>query len=173
MDQYGLQKAVVMPQPRLSGQHGFYGYRQILPIIEKYPDRLFWGGGGGTLNSMIHQTDPSQVTEDIRTQFYEEAISVIENGAKVFGEFAAFHLSLTQNHVFEETLPDHPLFLLLADIAADHQIPVDIHMEAIINDTPLPDNLHRISEKNPEVLTANIPAFEKLLKHNRQAVIVW
>lgn len=58
MDRYGLQKAVVMPQPRISGQPGFYDYTKILPAIRKYPDRLVLGGGGGNLNSMIHGTDP-------------------------------------------------------------------------------------------------------------------
>jgi predicted TIM-barrel fold metal-dependent hydrolase len=173
MDQYGLQKAVVMPQPRLSGQPGFYDYTKILPAIQKYPNRLFLGGGGGILNSMIHETDPAQVTDDIRDKFQEQALLVINDGARVFGELAALHVSLTPQHVYEEAPPDHPLFLLLADIAAEHNMPIDIHMEAIVTDTLLPENLRKISAKNPAILTANIPAFERLLQHNRQAKIVW
>jgi len=173
MDRYGLQKAVVMPQPRLSGQPGFYDYTKILPAIKKYPDRLFLGGGGGILNSMIHGTDPAQVTDDIRTQFQEKALVLINDDARVFGELAALHISLTPKHVYEEAPPDHPLFLLLADIAAEHNMPIDIHMEAVVKDTPLPENLSRISAKNPAILNANIPAFERLLQHNRQVKIVW
>ena len=41
MDTFGIEKAVVMPQPRLAGQHGYYDYRVIVPAIAKYPDRLF------------------------------------------------------------------------------------------------------------------------------------
>lgn len=173
MDQYGIQKAVVMPQPRLFGQKGFYDYTKILPALRKYPERLLLGGGGGTLNSMIHATDSVEVTDDIRAQFTEEALKVVGDGAKVFGELAALHLSLQPNHVYEEVSPDHPLFLLLADIASEHGIPIDIHMEAVVADTPTPENLRKISTANPPMLKANIPAFERLLRHNRQATIVW
>jgi predicted TIM-barrel fold metal-dependent hydrolase len=173
MDKYGLQKAVVMPQPRIFGQPGFYDYTKILPAIRKYPDRLVLGGGGGTLNSMIQDTDPAQVTEEIRDRFRAEAMDIVNAGARAFGEFAALHVSLNPNHVYEEVAPDHPLFLLLADIAAEHGLPIDIHMEAVVTDTPCLENLRRISTKNPDILTANIPAFERLLQHNRQAIIVW
>lgn len=173
MDKYGIEKAVVMPQPRLSGQHGYYDFRKIAPAIAKYPDRLFLGGGGGKLNSMIHGTDPDRVTDGDRARFKKEALEIVESGAKVFGELAALHISLQPRHVFEEAAPDHPLFLLLADIAAEHNIPIDIHMEAIVKDTPTPSNLRKISTHNPSTLKANIPAFERLLKHNRKANIVW
>ena len=46
-------------------------------------------------------------------------------------------------------------------------------MEAVVKNTPLPENLRAISKKNPSTLNANIPAFERLLKHNRKAKIVW
>ncbi|MEW6358920.1 MAG: amidohydrolase family protein [Planctomycetota bacterium] len=173
MDRYGVQKALVMPQPRLSGQPGFYDYKQILPAVRKYPGRLILGGGGGDLNSMIHATDPSRVTDDVRARFKQEALAVLKDGAKVFGEMAALHVSLNPHHVYEEAAPDHPLFLLLADIAAEHNIPIDIHMEAVVKDTPTPANLRKISTKNPEIIKANIPAFERLLQHNRKAKIVW
>ena len=173
MDRYGLERAVIMPQPRISGQPGFYDYRKLLPAVKKYPERLILGGGGGNLNSMIHATDPAVVTDKVRDAFRKEALKVVGDGAKVFGEFAALHVSLTPHHVFEEAAPDHPLFLLLADIAAEHGLPVDIHMEAVVKDTPIPENLKRISTNNPSVLKANIPALERLLAHNRKATIVW
>ncbi|MDQ7781100.1 MAG: amidohydrolase family protein [Planctomycetota bacterium] len=173
MDRCGLQKAVVMPQPRLAGQPGCYGYKQILAAVRKYPGRLYLGGGGGALNSMIHSTAPADVTDAVRARFKEEALAIVKEGAKAFGEFAALHLSLNPQHVFEEVIPDHPLFLLLADIAAEHDIPIDIHMEAVVKDTPPPDNLRRISTKNPTTLKANIAGLERLLQHNRKAKIVW
>lgn len=173
MDKYGIQKVILMPQPRISGQHGSYDYKELLPAIRKYPDRLFLGAGGGILNSMIHGTDPGEVTDEIRKTFRKYAVEMVKDGAKAFAEFAALHLSMNQNHVFEEVSPDHPLFLLLADIAAEYDIPIDFHMEAVVKDTPTPANLIKVSSKNPATLNANIPAFERLLAHNRKAKIVW
>jgi predicted TIM-barrel fold metal-dependent hydrolase len=46
-------------------------------------------------------------------------------------------------------------------------------MEAVPEDMPLPKNRRLRSGRNPEVLKANIPAFERLLMHNRKAKIVW
>ena len=66
---------------------------------------------------------------------------------------------------------DHPLFLLLADIAAEHDVPISLHMEAVPSDMPLPSELK--SPPNPPRLHANIAAFERLLAHNPRAKIVW
>ena len=38
---------------------------------------------------------------------------------------------------------------------------------------PAPDNLSRACSLNPAVIPATIPAFERLLAHNREAKIVW
>ncbi len=67
--------------------------------------------------------------------------------------------------------PDHPLYLLLADIAAEHGVPIDLHMEAVPQDMPLPAGLK--SPPNPPMLHANIAAFERLLAHNPSARIIW
>ncbi|MBN1673336.1 MAG: amidohydrolase family protein [Kiritimatiellae bacterium] len=173
MDEHGVEKAVVMPQPRLAGQKGYYDYTQMLPALRKYPNRLYLGAGGGILNSLIHSTDAARVTERLRARFRKEAQRMVKDGAKGFCELAALHVSLNAQHVYEEVAPDHPLFLLLADIAAEHGMPIDIHMEAVVEDTPCPANLRRISTHNPATLKANIPAFERLLAHNRKANIIW
>ena len=122
---------------------------------------------------MIQGTSPEKVTDAVRAKFKREAMAIIENDAKAFGELAALHVSLNPHHVYEETSPDHPLFLLLADIAAEHDMPIDIHMEAVVKDISTPVNLRSISSKNPPTIQANIPAMERLLQHNREAVIVW
>lgn len=173
MDKYELQKVVVMPQPRISGQQGYYDYSQLLPAMRKYRERLVLGAGGGILNSFIHSTDPEEVTGGIQDEFRAQAKKMVKAGAKVFGELAILHLSMNQQHVFEEANPDHPLFLLLAEIAAEHDMPIDIHMETVVDDGPTPANLSRVSSHNPSVLKANIPAFERLLAHNRKAKIIW
>jgi predicted TIM-barrel fold metal-dependent hydrolase len=66
---------------------------------------------------------------------------------------------------------DHPLYLLLADIAAEHGVPIDLHMEAVPQDMPLPMGLK--SPPNPPKLHANIAAFERFLSHNPRARIIW
>jgi len=162
-----------MPQPRIFGQEGYYDYTSLILAVKKYPNRLVLGAGGGILNSMIHETDPDDVTDEAQAKFREYALEMVENGAKVFGEMAALYLSMNPRDVFEQASPDHPLFLLLADIAAEKGVPIDIHMEAVEKDTYTPLNLRQVSLNNPTLLKANIPALKRLLKHNRKAAIVW
>lgn len=50
-------------------------------------------------------------------------------------------------------------------------MPIDIHMEAVPDDMPLPLGLN--PSHNPGILKANISAFERLLSHNRKAKIIW
>lgn len=173
MNQYGISKAVLMPPPQVSGQARSYDYTKILPAIRKYPDRLVLGAGGGILNPMIHGTSPNEVTSEVRERFRVEAEKIVANGARAFGELSALHLSMFEQHAFEEAPADHPLLLLLADIAAKHGLPIDLHMEAVIEETVTPENLRRNSARNPSKLKATLPGLERLLTHNRNAKIVW
>jgi predicted TIM-barrel fold metal-dependent hydrolase len=68
---------------------------------------------------------------------------------------------------------DHPLYLALADRAAAHDVPIDLHMEAVPADMPMPANLRSACTQNPETLPASIPALHVLLDHNPRAKIVW
>jgi predicted TIM-barrel fold metal-dependent hydrolase len=72
-----------------------------------------------------------------------------------------------------QAAPDHPLFLLLADIAARHQLPIDLHMEAVPEKMETPAGFRRLNRNNPPFLEPNIAALERLLAHNRKATIVW
>ncbi|MHC4871811.1 MAG: amidohydrolase family protein [Planctomycetota bacterium] len=173
MDKYNIDKAVVMPQPRIEGQFGYYDFRKIKKAIAKHKDRLLLGGGGGKLNSMIHGIDPGDVSKKDRREFKKEALAIVKAGAVIFGELATLHVSLQPKHVFEEAAPDHPLLLDLADIAAEHGLPIDIHMEAVEKDTVTPSNLRKISTKNPSKFRANIPAFKRMLNHNKKANVIW
>ena len=47
------------------------------------------------------------------------------------GEMLALHLCMSKRHSCQIASPDDPLFLLLADIAARHKVPIDHHMEAV------------------------------------------
>lgn len=72
------------------------------------------------------------------------------------------HYSFSQKHIFTQVSADHPLFLLLGDIAARADMPIDVHMEAAPQDQPTPQQLIRRSRRNPEITRATIPGFERL-----------
>jgi hypothetical protein len=174
MDQYSVAKALILPPPQILGQSGSSGpaaYQDLLEVVRANPNRLYLVAGGDTLNPLIHGTAPSAVTSALRAQFETKAMKIVRAGAKGFGEMAALHLSFESRHPYEETSPDHPLFLLLADIAAREGLPIDLHMEAVTRDIPLPKGFR--SPPNASVLRENITALERLLSHNRQARIVW
>lgn len=122
---------------------------------------------------MIHQAArDGKVGPDVQARFEQKAREILSWGAVGFGEMAAEHFSLGgPTHPYETVPPHHPLLLLLADIAAQHGIPIDLHMEAVPEEMPLPERLS--SPPNPRVLRPNIPAFERLLAHNRNAKIIW
>jgi hypothetical protein len=173
MDRSGVAQALVMPPPQNPNQHGAYDYQNLLGAVQKYPDRLYLVAGGGTLNPLIHGTEAAAVTPELKNQFEAKADELIRAGAVAFGEMAALHLCMSEQHHYIQAPPDHPSFLLLADIAARHNAPIDLHMEVVPQDTPTPDNLTQACSANPAIIPATIPAFERLLAHNREARIVW
>lgn len=173
MNEYGVAKAIIMPPPQYFNKQGGYTYTALLDSIKKYPGRLILGAGGGTLNPMIEGTKSFEVTEDIKTIFQIKAEEIIQAGAHAFGEMMALHLCMNPKHHYSAAPPDHPLFLLLADLAAHYDIPIDLHMEAIAEDLPTPESLLQACNQNPDILPATLPAFERLLEHNPKARIVW
>lgn len=173
MDQLGLAKAVILPPPQSPNQRGAYTYQELLGAVHRYPDRLVLAAGGGELSPMIFGTSPDQVTPEIKEEFRNRAGQIVRDGAHAFGEMAVLHYSFQRNHVFEQAPADHPLFLLLADLAAEYDIPIDIHMEAVLEDEPTSEALLNVSPNNPAITKATIPAFERLLRHNPNARIVW
>lgn len=170
MDRLGIQKTLIMPPPFPPDNPEKYDYRELIQATKKYPGRFAVFGGGGSLNPMIHSIRPDEVTPDIRRSFEEMATEILRNGAIGFGELTAEHFSLHTGHPYLSTRPDHPLFLLLADIAAKYDVPIDLHMEAVPQDMPLPKKL---GPPNPGTLHENIAALERLLSHNRNARIIW
>lgn len=143
--------------------------------VRRYPDRFVLMGGGGELNVMIQSAKKSgRVSEQLKKKFEKTALKLIEDGVIGFGELAAEHFSFSPTHPYESVSPDHELFLLLADIAGRHRMPVDIHMEAVSRDIPFPKSrfLNR-SPHNPDTLKENMTAFERLISHNPDAKIIW
>ena len=144
----------------------------LAELTKQYGPRLAMLGGGGTLNPMLQEVGKSpEVSEGARLKFEETAERIIASGAKGFGEITAHHLSLAPGHAYEAVAPDHPLLRLLADIAARHDVPIDLHLDPVPSDVATPAQLG--AAQNPPVLQANIAGFERLLAHNRKTKIVW
>jgi predicted TIM-barrel fold metal-dependent hydrolase len=172
MDSHRVEMVILLPPPFPPNQPGIYGVREIEGVARANPARFGFTAGGESLNPMIQRIAPDKVTPDLIGEFQQEAQVIVKAGAAGFGEVAAEHFSSGRgNHPYESARPDHPLFMALADIAAQHGMPIDLHMEAVPQDMPFP----RASGKgqNPQTLKENISGLERLLVHNRNARIVW
>jgi len=174
MDKLGIKKMIVMPPPfPLNHPHTYeIDNFDFIRTLRKYSNRLVFLGGGGTLNVIIQRAvHEGKTSPSLQRSFEKKALELLSKGALGFGEMTAEHFCLGPRHNYQTAPPDHPLFLLLADISARHGVPIDIHMEAISERMLLPQRL-RFPE-NPESLNPNIEAFEQLLAHNRGAKIIW
>ena len=174
MENLRISKMILMPPPlQYGGNKNKYDIDLLKNIIKKYPGKFALIGGGGTLNVLIQEAiHKGKVTKKMKKDFKDHAASLIKLGAVGFGEMSIDHFCLGDKHNYHYSPPDHPLFLLLADLAAKYDVPIDVHMEAVPVDMQMPERLQKF-EKNPKILKANIPAFEKLLKHNPKAKIIW
>ena len=160
-------RIVFMPQPFPADDPARYDAEKILPAVKGHADKFAVLGGGGSLNAMIQRSMQSgDVGPELRQKFKQRAEELLHQGVAGFGEMTAEHFPGATP--YQSAPPDHPLFLLLAEIAAEHGVPIDLHMEAIPEDMPPPAPL-----KSPATLRANIAAFERLLAHNPHAKIIW
>jgi len=172
MDRYGVRKAVVMSPPRGQAGKGNYDYPQFIRYTKRHPGRLAFMGGGGSLNPLMHSLpEPAQVTDKIKKQFADRALAILKAGAVGFGEMSSLHLSVIPRHGYNFVPADHPLLLLLADIAAEHDVPIDLHMDTLIKSIATPAAFSR--NQNPKTLPETLAAFRRLLEHNPKAKIVW
>jgi predicted TIM-barrel fold metal-dependent hydrolase len=172
MDAMDVKINLLLPMPQAANQKFRLYFEDLLPIVRKYPHRFAALGGGGSLNVMIQQAiRKGHVTKAMEKEFDARASELVQKGAVGFGEMTTEHFSMTAKHPYETAPPDHPLFLRLADLAAQYDIPIDLHMEAIPETMPMPPRFK--SPPNPRVLKPNIKAFSRLLAHNRKAKIIW
>ena len=175
MGRLNIAKSLLMPQPfaTLTPQW-FYDIEDLLFTVKANPDR-FAVLGGSSLNIMIHSTPAEEVDESVRAKFRKRAQEIVALGAVGFGEMSMLHVSIPAmgpKHAYEMVPADHPLLLLLADIAAENDIPIDLHFDLVPEDMPLPDVL-RANALNPATLQGNLPAFKRFLAHNPKTKIVW
>jgi predicted TIM-barrel fold metal-dependent hydrolase len=175
MDRSGIRTIVVMPPPMMGGRGGTYDVEDLIAAANAHPGRILTGGGGGTLNPILHSTAADAVSTSAAAAFRSRAETIAQAGAVAYGEIAIHHLALAPmgpQHPYEAVAPDHPLLLLLADVAAEKDMPIDIHLDPVPHDMPLPQR-PLLGSNNPPMLTANVAAFERLLAHNERARIVW
>jgi predicted TIM-barrel fold metal-dependent hydrolase len=173
MDRYGVETSFVMSPPSSTALKRNYDLDDFSVAARRYPGRFRFMGGGGKLNPMLHgHSDPSSVTAEVRDAFATEAHRLIRAGALGFGEMSSLHVSLSEKHRFAFVPADHPLLLLLADIAAELNVPIDLHCDALLAEKATPQSLARFPN-NPKRMPATIPALERLLAHNPKARIIW
>src|SRR5215467_14758608 len=173
MEHLNGAKAVIQTEPYGPDNPGRWDAEFILPAVKKHPDKLAVLGGGGTLNPMILEAyRTGDAGPEAQKKFRARAEELLKQGVVGFGELSIEHLSLPQSPVkdYEYAPADSPLMFLLADIAAEHNAPIDLHMEAVPQDMPMPAEY---KEPNPKELHANIAPLERLLAHNPRAKLIW
>jgi len=174
MDRVGIRRMFIVPPPMPHNAGLAYDAEEIARVIKDHPTRFSFLAGGGSLNGMIQKYAPDQATDEVKAAFRRRCDEILALGALGFGEVTAEHLAVAFGmgdiHASESAPPDHPLLLLLADIAAEKDVPIDFHFDAIPADMPTPPKLRR---NNPAELKENVQAFERLLAHNRKARFGW
>jgi predicted TIM-barrel fold metal-dependent hydrolase len=173
MDKLNGVRAFIQTEPYGVGNPGAWDAEMILPTVKKHSDRLAVLGGGGTLNPMIIEAAATgNAGPEVQKKFRARAEELLRQGVVGFGELSVEHFSLPQSPVkdYEYAPADSPLMLLLADIAAEHNVPIDLHMEALPDDIATPADM---GPPNPPRLHANIAPLERLLAHNPRAKLIW
>jgi hypothetical protein len=166
-------KVIFMPSPFALDQPKRFDDEVLIAAEKDHRDKFAFLGGGGTLNIMIQQSVMSGDSgPEIQKKFKERAEQIMSDGASGFGEMTPEHFAMNSAGFYEYAPADHPLFLLLLDVSAEHGgLPISMHMEAVPQPMPLPTGLP--SPPNPPQLRDNIPAFERLLAHNPKGNVVW
>lgn len=172
MDAAGVAMALLMSPPQAAGTSEGNVYSELLNAAGAHPGRFYVLGGGSNLNLMIHDAYAAgSVSASLRSRFESTARRIIADGAIGFGEMASLHVSLRSGHPYLYAPADHELFLLLADIAAELNVPIDLHAEAVVNGgTP---RQSWVQDPTPATLPSTISSLENLLSHNREAKIIW
>ncbi len=181
MDDRGISRALLMPPPESSEQppgSAEYAYNDddhpnLQDVVMANSDRFSLVAGGGILMPWIHEAseDGRVISEGEKSNFRGVAGEIADD-VVAFGEFAVLHLSYQASHPFISIQADHPLFLELADVAAQEGIPIDVHVELTAAERDVrTDLVCFIPESqgggNPDVLDENLTGFETFLTRNR------
>lgn len=179
MDEFKVATTILMPTPMggIVGQKT-YDFPQLLPALQRHPGRVMLMAGPGAFGELYFQKAADAITDADRQVFRDKAEALAQMPIAGFGEIGIVHLSLPQMgniHPYEAVPADHPLLLLLSDIAARNNLAIDIHFDLVPRDMDLPPMLANPNayQPNPSRLVRNQDGLERFLAHNRQTKIVW
>ena len=172
MDRAGIKTKILLPPPPgIRSDERFL--KACQQACQSHRDRFAFGCCAD-LGAMIGGS--TNVTAELRREFERKAEEIVRLGACSFGELFLSHLLAPEG---EKPLcfgvePDHPLLLLLADVAARHGVPMDVHFDLIAEDHPGPAHAREELVRGfPKLFCNKLPAFERLLAHNPAARICW
>ncbi len=179
MDEFKVERTILMPTPQggIVGQKT-HDFPQLLPALQKYPGRIVLMAGPGAFGALYFQKAAAEITDNDRKIFRDKAEALAQMPIAGFGEIGIVHMSIPlmgPQHPYEAVPADHPLLLLLSDIAAQNNLAIDIHFDLVPSDMDLPPNLVNPAAQhpNPSRLTQNRYGLERFLAHNRKTKIVW
>ena len=165
---------LILPSPFPAQSARSFDIELIQEAARKFPGRIAAMGGGGTLNPMLQEAaNAGRTSPELEKRFRDRAHEIVRLGAVGFGEMSGSHRPSASTPFYYSVLPDHPLLLLLADIAAEAGLPITLHLEAVPETMPVPASWLVQGLAPPRELHANIASLERLLAHNARAKIVW
>lgn len=152
MDEYGIDKTIFMATPKVE-TNGTKYEEYNLDAVTRFPERIIAFYGGAAINHLIYEKDPDKVTKKNKKAFRKKIKNILDNNNyQGIGEIAPLHYSLEEGQPPIEFRVDHPYMLILADLAEQYDMPLDIHMEAT---------------------TETFSQLKTLLNHNKKAKIIW
>ena len=101
MDEQRIKTAMIVVVPSFRDGPD-ESYRQMRDRVRKHPDRLRLLAGGSLLGPTLQETDPGEVTDEIKRDFRKTAEMILDEGAAGFGEMMVYHLCMNPNHSFQE-----------------------------------------------------------------------
>ena len=173
MDALGIAMTVVMPNPQPANETNPHDAEILAREYAGIKTRVAVLGGGGSLNRTIQKAVvEGGFDEEDRRFFMRRAKELLDAGAKGFGEIALDKFATgVDGTQYQHASPNHPLVKLLAEIAAENDVALVVHMEPIGQAMPRKD---KMSESlYPDTLQPNLPAFMELLAQNRRTRFLW
>ena len=172
MKKINIKQMIIMPPPQTFDQEFGDKIEDYIDLVNESDGKFKILGGGGTLMPMIMKAHSNGfIGAALVKEFEKRAKEIISMGAIGFGEMTAEHVSRRHGHPYVSVPVDHPLFLRLADIAANFDVPIDLHMEAVPEEMVIPEKLK--FSPNPDKLNANLRGLKTLLSHNLKTKIIW
>ncbi|MBN1412782.1 MAG: hypothetical protein JW969_18185 [Spirochaetales bacterium] len=117
-----------------------------------------------SLNSMLVQNiKPDEIPAESISQFRNKMLLLIDKCTLYWGEAWNFRLTLPLKAAYSNISLNHPFFLLIADIAARNEVPVEL-----LTGYPLGGKM--VAGKMEEKVPVELGLF---LQHNRMVKIIW